>query len=105
MVVLDFVGTDATIGSAGSRARTARSRWSACRRHSPVPVRRAALRLCDHRPLLGQRSGVMEVLALAREGKIRSRIRRFPLSQAPDAYAQFREGKIDGRAVMAPEEP
>ena len=35
----------------------------------------------------------MEVLALAREGKIRSRIRRFPLSQAADAYALLREGK------------
>ena len=47
----------------------------------------------------------MEVLALAREGKIRSRIRRFPLSQAPDAYAQLREGKIYGWAVITPKSP
>ena len=106
-MVLDFVGTDATMSSRpASRALTARSRWSAWPA-AALPFRSGALPFdCAITvPYWGSAVELMEVLALAREGKIRSRIRRFPLSQAPDAYAQLREGKIDGRAVITPQEP
>jgi propanol-preferring alcohol dehydrogenase len=55
-------------------------------------------------PYWGSAVELMEVLELARQGKIRARVQRFPLGQAADVYAQLREGKIDGRAVITPQE-
>ena len=34
-----------------------------------------------------------------------ARIQRFPLSQVAGVCQQLREGKIDGRAVIIPQEP
>jgi propanol-preferring alcohol dehydrogenase len=45
---------------------------------------------------------LMEVLELARQGKIRARTERFPLDAAEEAYARLREGRIEGRAVICP---
>jgi propanol-preferring alcohol dehydrogenase len=42
------------------------------------------------------------VLELAHRGAIKAHVRRFPLGQVEEAYAQLREGKIEGRAVIAP---
>ena len=46
----------------------------------------------------------MEVLGLAREGKIRVHVQRFPLGQVADVYRRLRGGKIEGRAVITPDE-
>lgn len=51
----------------------------------------------------GTTTELMELVALARSGKIRVDVETFPLERAPDAYAQLREGKIRGRAVIVPE--
>jgi propanol-preferring alcohol dehydrogenase len=47
---------------------------------------------------------LIEVLELARAGKIRAHVQRFPLAQAAEVYERLRDGQIDGRAVICPHE-
>jgi len=53
-------------------------------------------------PYWGTAVELMEVLELAKAGKIRAHVERFSLEEAPRAYARMREGKLDGRAVICP---
>jgi propanol-preferring alcohol dehydrogenase len=53
-------------------------------------------------PYWGTAIELMEVLDLARAGKIRAHVERFPLDRVEDAYARMREGSLDGRAVICP---
>ncbi len=53
-------------------------------------------------PYWGTAIELMEVLDLAREGKIRAHVERFPLERVPEAYERLREGSLDGRAVICP---
>lgn len=50
----------------------------------------------------GTTTELMELVALARAGKIRVDVEVFPLERAPEVYAQLRAGEIRGRAVVAP---
>lgn len=43
-----------------------------------------------------------EVVALAAAGSIKTEVELFPLEQTPLAYDRLREGKIRGRAIVAP---
>ncbi|WP_320668628.1 NAD(P)-dependent alcohol dehydrogenase [Patulibacter defluvii] len=45
---------------------------------------------------------LVEVLDLARAGRIRTAVERYPLARAGDAYAALREGRVAGRAVVCP---
>ena len=45
---------------------------------------------------------LMEVLELARAGRIRAHVQRFTLDEAPEAYAAMRDGRLEGRAVVCP---
>jgi len=45
---------------------------------------------------------LIEVVALAQAGKIRTQVELFPLDQAPQVYERLREGRIHGRAVVTP---
>lgn len=45
---------------------------------------------------------LMEVVELARAGKIRAHVERFGLGQVADAYDKLRRGAVDGRAVICP---
>lgn len=45
---------------------------------------------------------LQEVLELARAGHIKADVQRFPLAEAPAAYAALRAGEIRGRAVICP---
>ena len=56
-------------------------------------------------PYWGSAVELIEVLELARQGKIRAHVQRFPLSQVTDVYQRLRQGGIDGRAVITPQEP
>jgi propanol-preferring alcohol dehydrogenase len=47
---------------------------------------------------------LLEVLELARAGKIRAHVERYPLEQAADVYERLRRGDISGRAVVCPDE-
>jgi propanol-preferring alcohol dehydrogenase len=45
----------------------------------------------------------MEVVAMAREGRIHAETTDFPLGQAVDVYRKLKAGQISGRAVLIPE--
>src|SRR5690625_3927425 len=53
-------------------------------------------------PYCGTRTELMEVIALAQAGRIRSEVETFPLEQAADVYQRLRQGRIRGRAVLLP---
>jgi propanol-preferring alcohol dehydrogenase len=53
-------------------------------------------------PYWGTAVELEEVLDLARAGKIRAHVERFPLDRIEDAYARMRAGTLDGRAVICP---
>jgi propanol-preferring alcohol dehydrogenase len=53
-------------------------------------------------PYWGSRTELMEVIALAEQGRIRAEVEQFPLEQAVDVYQRLRDGKIRGRAVLVP---
>lgn len=50
----------------------------------------------------GSGAELAEVLELARAGRIHVHVERFPLDQAPEAYAAMRDGRLEGRAVICP---
>ncbi len=50
----------------------------------------------------GSRDELAEVLSLAREGRIQSRVQTYQLQQVNDALSDLRAGKVDGRAVLTP---
>ncbi|HEU5062231.1 MAG TPA: NAD(P)-dependent alcohol dehydrogenase [Solirubrobacterales bacterium] len=53
-------------------------------------------------PYWGTAVELGECLDLAREGKIRAHVERFPLEEAAGAYQRMREGSLAGRAVICP---
>ncbi len=53
-------------------------------------------------PYWGSAIELMEVLELARAGKIRAHVEQFPLDQAGEVYERLRRGEIAGRAVVCP---
>ncbi len=53
-------------------------------------------------PYWGSRVELMEVIAMAREGRIHAETTEFPLADAVDVYGKLKEGRISGRAVLVP---
>lgn len=53
-------------------------------------------------PYWGTAIELIEVLDLARAGRIRAHVERFPLERTAEAYARLRSGSLDGRAVICP---
>lgn len=103
-LVLDFVGADPTmklatqvvradgeitvVGLAGGTLPVA---FGQVPFESPVAI-----------PYWGSAVELMDVLALARDGKVRPHVERFPLERAHEAYERMRAGTLDGRAVIVP---
>lgn len=104
-LVLDFVGTDETlgsarvalarggvfavVGSAGGRAEISKSiglpqGWSFAA------------------PFWGPRSDLEAVVDLASDAKVSAETQEFPLSRALEVYELLRQGRITGRAVLIP---
>jgi len=54
-------------------------------------------------PYWGSRVELMEVIAMARQGRIHAEITEFPLNQAVDVYGKLKKGQIAGRAVLVPD--
>jgi propanol-preferring alcohol dehydrogenase len=50
----------------------------------------------------GTLGDLREVVALAQAGRIRSRVRRYPLGEIGRALDDLRHGRVDGRAVVVP---
>ena len=105
-VVLDIVGSDATLQLAASLARPDGEVTVVGLAGGTLPAGFGRLPFdCTVTvPYWGSAVELMEVLALARAGHIRSHVQRFPLSQAAEAYTRLRAGTIDGRAVITPNE-
>jgi propanol-preferring alcohol dehydrogenase len=53
-------------------------------------------------PYWGSRVELMEVIAMARAGRIHAETTEFPLTDAVDVYAKLKAGEITGRAVLVP---
>jgi alcohol dehydrogenase, propanol-preferring len=53
-------------------------------------------------PYWGSIPELMEVISLAQAGKIKMLVEQFPLEKASEAYHLLHEGKIQGRAVILP---
>jgi propanol-preferring alcohol dehydrogenase len=53
-------------------------------------------------PYWGSAIELAEVLDLARAGRIRPHVERFPLERVDEAYERMRAGTLDGRAVICP---
>lgn len=53
-------------------------------------------------PYWGSAVELEECLELARAGKIRAHVERFPLDQVGEAYSRMRAGELEGRAVICP---
>jgi propanol-preferring alcohol dehydrogenase len=54
-------------------------------------------------PYWGSRVELMEVIAMARDGRIRAETTEFPLERAIEVYSELKAGRIQGRAVLIPE--
>jgi propanol-preferring alcohol dehydrogenase len=54
-------------------------------------------------PYWGSRVELIEVIAMARDGRIHAETTEFPLDQAVDVYSKLKAGHITGRAVLVPE--
>lgn len=54
-------------------------------------------------PYWGSRVELMEVIAMARDGRIHAETTEFPLEQAVEIYEKLKAGKIRGRAVLMPD--
>ena len=53
-------------------------------------------------PYWGSRVELMEVIAMARDGRIHAETTEFPLTEAADVYERLKAGQITGRAVLLP---
>lgn len=103
-LVLDFVGAEATLALAAESAHVEGDIAIVGLAGGTLPVAfgklpwEAAVAI----PYWGSAVELMEVLELARQGKIRAHVERFPLDRVEEAYARLREGRLDGRAVIVP---
>ena len=53
-------------------------------------------------PYWGSRVELLEVITMARDGRIEAETTDFPLGQAADVYRKLKAGQISGRAVLIP---
>ncbi len=53
-------------------------------------------------PYWGSRVELMEVIAMARNGRIHAETTEFPLEQAVTIYERLKAGQVTGRAVLTP---
>lgn len=54
-------------------------------------------------PYWGSRVELMEVIVMARDGRIHADTTEFPLEQAVAVYDKLKAGQITGRAVLIPD--
>jgi propanol-preferring alcohol dehydrogenase len=104
-VVLDFVGVDATLALASRVVRTlghltlvgiGGGTWPFSFFSTPYEVSIATT-------YWGTLPELMDVVALAEAGTIRTTVTRFALEDAPQAYTAMQSGELRGRAVVVPD--
>jgi propanol-preferring alcohol dehydrogenase len=103
-LVLDFVGADATLALAAAVAHVEGEIAIVGLAGGTLPVGfgRVPWEVAVEIPYWGSAVELMEVLELAREGRIRAHAERFPIDRVEEAYARLRDGRLDGRAVIVP---
>ena len=103
-VVLDFVGIDDTLrfGAAAARSLGHLTLVGIGGGTLPLGFFTVPYELSVATTYWGSIPELIEVLALARAGKIRAHVQRFSLDDAPLAYEKMRAGSLRGRAVVVP---
>jgi propanol-preferring alcohol dehydrogenase len=104
-LVLDCVGVQATV-DLGARLLGRNSVWTIVGlgggrhafHHGSTPYG-SSLSI----PYWGSRVELMEVIAMARNGRIHAETTEFPLEQAVEVYEKLKAGQITGRAVLVPQ--
>ncbi len=104
-VVIDCVGSQATVDIAGAIVATGGDIALVGLGGGVLPVGfgRLAMEARVSVPFWGTRAELTEVIALARAGRIKAHVERFPLSDVQQAYDRLRAGRLTGRAVIIPE--
>lgn len=103
-LVLDCIGVQATM-DLGAKLLGRNSLWTIVGlgggrhdfRHGSTPYG-----VSVSIPYWGSRVELMEVIAMAREGKIHAETTEFPLGEAVAVYSKLKSGQITGRAVLVP---
>ena len=103
-VVLDFVGVNSTLTMAAQVARVLGHLTIVGLGNAALPVHfNSPPKECSvASPFWGSIPELIEVIDLAQAGKIRMLVEHFPLDDAARAYHLLRDGKIQGRAVITP---
>jgi propanol-preferring alcohol dehydrogenase len=103
-VILDFVGSPATVDLARSVVTTGGEIAIVGLAGGALPVGFGTLpfEVNVSVPFWGTRAELAEVIALARAGRIRAHVERFPLDDVQQAYDAVRAGRLQGRAVVMP---
>jgi propanol-preferring alcohol dehydrogenase len=103
-VVLDFVGSPATVELARSVVSTGGDVAIVGLAGGALPVGFGTIPWEARVTMTfwGTKSELADVIALARAGKISARVERFPLADAGAAYENLRAGRLEGRAVIVP---
>jgi propanol-preferring alcohol dehydrogenase len=103
-VILDFVGSAVTIGQAASMIKplghivvVGRGNGTLDFKHNTLPYGATMSTTFG-----GSKFELMELIVLAREGKIKAHITKFSLDEVAEAYHLLEEGKIQGRGVIIP---
>jgi propanol-preferring alcohol dehydrogenase len=103
-VVLDMVGAEATL-ALGAKVLRAEGRLVIIGlAMGTLPVNFFALPYGAEvaTSYWGTVTELMELVALARSGRVRLDVETFPLERAPEVYERLRRGEIRGRAVIVP---
>ncbi len=104
MVVLDFVGVDATLVLAAQVARKQGQIVVIGLGGGTLPFQYGALpNGCSVVTTLGGSTGELaEIVALAESGRLRPNIQKFKLEEVAEVYKRLEENQISGRAVLVP---
>jgi propanol-preferring alcohol dehydrogenase len=103
-VVLDFVGSDETLGLAARSVRMLGDLTIVGLGGGTLPVSFFGIpyEVSVQTTYWGNRAELVEVLDLAARGLLHAEITRFELDQAELAYEQLRSGAVNGRVVVVP---
>lgn len=103
-LVLDCVGAQATI-DLGARLLGRGSAWTIVGLgggHHDFHLGSTPYGTSVSIPYWGSRVELMEVIAMARDGRIHADTTEFPLAEAAEVYERLKAGEIVGRAVLVP---
>lgn len=103
-VVLDFVGTDATLGHAAEVVAPGGAILlvGEAGGHLPFGFDAPAVEAWLTTVAWGSPADLRAVVRLAERGRLRWEVEAMPLSRAAEAHGRLREGSVEGRIVLVP---